>query len=134
MIGERKDISSEILSYFEKLEQNKKKKKDIILNLAYNYGSWNELEYCVNQIINNNKSKNITIDEKMIRENLFTKNLPDPDLLIRTGGNRRLSNFLLLQLKYAELFFIDTLWPDFNESKFLDIIKQFQNRKRTYGL
>ena len=69
----------------------------------------------------------------MIRENLFTKNLPDPDLLIRTGGNRRLSNFLLLQLKYAELFFIDTLWPDFNESKFLDIIKQFQNRKRTYG-
>ena len=62
------------------------------------------------------------------------KNLPNPDILIRTGGNKRLSNFLLLQLRYTELFFVDTLWPDFNETLFIKILEEFKNRKRTYGL
>ena len=103
--------------------------------MAYNYGSWNELENCIKAIINQyNKNNNLIINEKKIKNNLFTKNIPDPDILIRTGGNKRLSNFLLLQLKYTELFFIDELWPDFNESTFKKILKDFNKRNRTFGV
>ena len=87
----------------------------------------------MNEYKKNNYSK-LDINEEYIKSNLFTKNIPNPDILIRTGGNKRLSNFLLLQLRYAELFFTETLWPDFNESVFLEIIEQFKKRKRTYGL
>lgn len=135
LIGDRKNINIDILSFFEKLEKNTNHEKKIILNLAYNYGSWNELEFCINNIINHYKDNNdLLLNENLIRNNLYTKNIPDPDILIRTGGNNRLSNFLLLQLKYTELFFIETLWPDFNEHKFQKILEEYQIRKRTYGL
>ena len=135
LIGDRKNINIEILSFFEKLEKNFNKEKKIILNLAYNYGSWNELEFCINSIINKYKDNNkFLVSENIIRSNLYTQNIPDPDILIRTGGNNRLSNFLLLQIKYTELFFIETLWPDFNTKKFQKILEEYQIRKRTYGL
>ena len=137
LIGDRNNINQDILSFFQKLENNNNKNKKIILNFAFNYGSWRELETCIKNILNQyekNKIPEKNIDENFIKLNLYTKDMPDPDLLIRTGGNKRLSNFLLLQLKYAELFFIDTLWPDFKESMFFEILEQFNNRKRTYGL
>ena len=137
LIGDRSSIKENISTYFKKLEENNNKNKKIILNLAYNYGSWKEVEYCINNIlnkyINNNLSKE-DVNESLIKDNLYTKNIPNPDILIRTGGNKRLSNFLLLQLRYTELFFIDTLWPDFNEFIFFKILEEFKNRKRTYGL
>ena len=136
LLGDKKNISKEFLQFFTKLEQNKNNKK-IIFNLAFNYGSWNEIENCINNILQNyqnNEFKEVKIDEKIIRNNLYTKKLPDPDILIRTGGQKRLSNFLLLQLKYTEIFFIDALWPDFNEKYFLKILREYKNRKRSYGL
>ena len=134
LLGKRENINKKILSFFDKLEKNQPSTKKIILNLAYNYGSWSELENCVKKISELYKDKKFKINEKKIRENLYTKNIPDPDLLIRTGGKKRLSNFLLLQLKYTELFFIDTLWPDFDERVFLKILKEYQLINRTFGL
>ena len=137
LIGDRSNIDKNISSYFKKLEENNNNNKKIILNLADNYGSWKEIEYCISNIMNkykNNKFSKLDINESLIKENLYTKNIPNPDILIRTGGNKRLSNFLLLQLKYTELFFIDTLWPDFNKSIFIKILEEFKNRKRSFGL
>ena len=135
LIGDRSGIQKDILTFFDKIEKRKIKKNKIIFNLAYNYGSWNEILNCFNKIFDEKiKNNGYKINEKNIRKNLYTKNLPDPDILIRTGGKLRLSNFMLLQLKYTELFFIDTLWPDFNENHLINIIKEFSNRKRTFGL
>ena len=134
LLGNRENINYKILSFFDRLEKNQSSNKKIILNLAYNYGSWTELENCIKKISQLYKDRKFIINEKIIRENLYTKNIPDPDILIRTGGKKRLSNFLLLQLKYTELFFIDTLWPDFNEMSFLKILKEYQEINRTFGL
>lgn len=137
LIGDRSNIEENISSYFKKLENNNNNNKKIILNLAYNYGSWKEIEYCISNILdkyNKNQFSKSNINESLIKNNLYTKNIPNPDILIRTGGNKRLSNFLLLQLRYTELFFIDTLWPDFNETLFIKILEEFKNRRRTYGL
>ena len=102
------------------------KNKKIIVNLAINYGSKDEITYAAKRV-----KKKINI--KFIEKNLFTKNLPDPDILIRTGGRKRLSNFMLWQLAYAELYFLDKLWPDFNRSDLKKIIRNFKLIKRNYG-
>ena len=73
------------------------------------------------------------VDEKTFSDMLYTRNVPDPDLLIRTGGDKRVSNYLLWQIAYAEFFFTDTLWPDFSAEELRDIIKQFTKRERRYG-
>lgn len=137
LIGDRSNISKDILLFFEELENRKINKKKITLNLAYNYGSWNELEICIKRILNDIKKNNISfadINENLIKNNLFTKDMPNPDLLIRTGGQKRLSNFLLLQLKYAEFFFIDKIWPDFEESVLVNILNEYSHKNRTFGL
>ena len=136
LLGSRKEIPKDILLFFEKLEKNNNNKKKYTFNLAFNYGAWEEIIYCINQILSIYKlgKKNISINENIIKENLYLKNIPDPDLLIRTGGYKRLSNFLLLQLKYTELFFINTLWPDFNTRIFDKIIGKYKNINRKYGL
>ena len=77
--------------------------------------------------------KKILINEETISSNLYTKNIPDPDLLIRTSGEKRISNFLLWQLAYTELVFLDVLWPDFKKKHFVDALKQYSKRVRTYG-
>ncbi len=95
------------------------------LNLMINYGGRRELAHAMSQCH--------TFTEAEIEKHLYTAGIPDPDLLIRTGGDHRLSNFMLWQLSYAELFFIDTLWPDFGKSDFVSILHQFQHRDRRFG-
>ena len=97
--------------------------------MALNYGSKNELIDTIN-LINKSKKK---VTEKNISNHLFAKNIPDPDLLIRTGNTRRLSNFLLWQIAYSEIFFEKKLWPDFNEKDYIKLISKFKKIKRNFG-
>ena len=101
----------------------------IQVNIALNYGSKNEL---INTIKLINRKK-IPINEKNIEKNLFTKNVPDPDILIRTGNTQRLSNFMLWQLAYTEIFFTKKLWPDFKKNDVKKIINAFKLLKRNFG-
>ena len=110
-------------------EKKTSKNTKLQLNLAINYGSKIEI---INAIKLINKSK-LNINEKNFSKYLQTKNIPDPDLLIRSGNTKRLSNFLLWQIAYSEIFFEKKLWPDFNEKDYLRIIKQFKKIKRNYG-
>ena len=103
--------------------------KKLIINLAINYGSRTEITDSYKKI----KNKKIPISERSIKANLYTKNLVDPDILIRTGGKKRLSNFMLWQLAYTELYFIKKLWPDFKENDLKKIIKEFKIIKRNFG-
>ena len=115
-----------LLNYSEKLTSNNKK---LQINLALNYGSKSEI---INAI-NNLKKKKLQINESNITRNLYTKNIPDPDILIRTGDRKRLSNFLLWQLAYSEIFFEKKLWPDFNEKDYSNILNKFKKTKRNFG-
>ena len=99
------------------------------LNVALNYGSKNELLKSIDLII----KKNIKINEKNINKNLFTNDIPNPDILIRTGNTHRLSNFMLWQVAYTEIFFEKKLWPDFNENDFKKILAKFKLIKRNFG-
>ena len=103
-----------------------KKNKKIIVNLAINYGSKNE-------IINSFKKSKNNLNIKNFEKNLYTKGMPDPDILIRTGGYQRLSNFMLWQLAYTELFFLRKLWPDFNLQDLKRIIEKYKKFKRNFG-
>ena len=126
IIGELNKLNREIKSNLEKEIKLIKKNSKIIVNLAINYGSKNEI---INAFKKNKKKINIINFEK----NLFTKDIPDPDILIRTGGHQRLSNFLLWQLAYSELFFLKKLWPDFNKNDLIKIIKKYKIEKRNFG-
>ena len=106
-----------------------KKCNNIRVNLAINYGSKNEIINAA-KTIKKNKNK-FTI--KSLEKNLYTKGIPDPDLLIRTGGKKRLSNFLLWQLSYSEIYFINKLWPDFNVKDFIKILNHFKKVRRNFG-
>jgi undecaprenyl diphosphate synthase len=103
--------------------------KTLQLNLALNYGSKSEL---INAFKNLQKDKK-TVNEKNLSNYLQTKNIPDPDLLIRTGNTKRLSNFLLWQLAYSEIFFEKKLWPEFNEKDYNRIIRNYKKIKRNFG-
>ncbi len=100
------------------------------MNLALNYGSKEEIINACKKLI---KTRKKVINTKNFEEQLYTNKIPDPDILVRTGGTKRLSNFLLWQLAYTEIFFIDKLWPDFNEKDFNKIINNFYNIKRNFG-
>ena len=126
IIGENKNLSSDIKLTLKKTVNLTKKNKKIIVNLAINYGSKSEIVNTVKKIKNK-----ITI--KNIEKNLYTKNMPDPNILIRTGGHSRLSNFLLWQLAYSEIFFLKKLWPDFKPIDLTKIIKKYRNIKRNFG-
>ena len=125
ILGELSKIPFNIKSTLKSTVLRTKKNKRIIVNLAINYGSKNEILNAVR------KTKKISI--KNFEKNLYTKNLPDPDILIRTGGHQRLSNFMLWQLAYAELFFLKKLWPDFNYSDLKLTIERFKKSKRNFG-
>ncbi len=118
-----------LINKLRQAEKSTKKGDKIQLNIALNYGSKEEL---INAIKKVNKSK-MTINEKNIKEKLYTKDIPDPEILIRTGNRNRLSNFLLWQLSYTEIYFIKKLWPDFNKQDFSKIISKFSLVRRNFG-
>ena len=112
-----------------KSEEITKNNMRLQVNLALNYGSKSELIYAFNKL----KKKKLKINEKNVEKYLYTREIPDPDILIRTGNTQRLSNFLLWQLAYTEIFFEKKLWPDFNKNDYCKILKKFKNTKRNYG-
>ena len=124
-----KNFTKKLNNLLKLAEKKTSKNNKLQINLALNYGSKYEL---LNALKNLNKSKK-KISEKNLTSFLLTKNIPDPDLLIRTGNTKRLSNFLLWQLAYSEIFFEKKLWPEFKESDFNKIIKQFKLIKRNFG-
>ena len=130
IIGRRKKLPADIVESLKLIEKKTKKNNAITINLALNYGSKEEIVDACNKFV---FGKNKKIDIKNFQKKLYTHNMPDPDILIRTGGTRRLSNFLLWQLAYAEIFFIDKLWPDFKEYDFKNIISKFHKIKRNFG-
>ena len=125
----KKNFSIKLNKLLKSAEKQTKSNNILQLNLALNYGSKSEIINAI-KLINKKKSK---ISEKNISNNLYTKNIPDPDILIRTGNTQRLSNFLLWQSAYTEIFFEKKLWPDFNEKDLNRIIKKFVNIKRNFG-
>ena len=124
-----KNFSSKLNNLLNHSEKKTFKNRKLQINLALNYGSKFELINAFKSL----RKKNDKINEKNLAKYLQTKNIPDPDLLIRTGNTHRLSNFLLWQLAYAEIFFEKKLWPEFNEKDYNKIIKKFKNIKRNFG-
>ena len=124
-----KNFSNKLNTLLNKSEKKTSKNHKLQINLALNYGSKFELINAFKSLKKNNEK----INEKNLVKYLQTKNIPDPDLLIRTGNTQRLSNFLLWQAAYAEIFFEKKLWPEFNEKDYNKIIKKFKNIKRNFG-
>ena len=129
IIGNKKKFSNKLQKLLNLSEKKTYKNKKLQINLALNYGSKEEILNAVKII----KKKNILINERNIGENLYTKGIPDPDLLIRTGNTQRLSNFLLWQLAYTEIYFEKKLWPDFNKIDYRKILGRFKSIKRNFG-
>ena len=128
IIGKKK-FSKKLNLLLDSAEKKTSKNSKIQINLALNYGSKFELVNAIKKIV----KSNFKINEKNVEKFLYTKNIPDPDILIRTGNTKRLSNFLLWQLAYSEIFFEKKLWPDFNEKDYSKIINKFKKVKRNYG-
>ena len=128
-IGELRELPLKLQKSIKLSEKKTIKKKSLQVNIALNYGSKIELINAIKKI----KQKKILINETNIDNNLYSKGLPDPDILIRTGGTHRLSNFLLWQLSYTEIFFEKKLWPDFKVNDFNIILKKFKSVKRNFG-
>jgi len=124
-----KNFSNKLNNLLTKAEKKTSKNSQLQINLAINYGSKHELIQAFNKL---SKSKKI-INEKNLSDYLQTRKIPDPELLIRTGNTKRLSNFLLWQLAYSEIFFVKKLWPDFNEADYYKIIKEYRLIKRNFG-
>ena len=128
ILGSKK-FSTKLNRLLDRSEKKTSKNTKLQINLALNYGSKSELISAFKKI----KKNKSFISEKNLSKNLQTKNIPDPDLLIRTGNTKRLSNFLLWQLAYAEIFFEKKLWPAFNEKDYNRVIKEYRNIKRNFG-
>ena len=124
-----KNFSKKLNIILKTAEKKTLNNKGLQINIALNYGSKTEILDAFKKI-NKNKKK---ITERNLITYLHTKDIPDPDLLIRTGNTKRLSNFLLWQLAYTEIFFVKKLWPDFNEVDYLKVIKKFKSIKRNFG-
>ena len=125
----KKNFSNRLTKLLNLSEKKTSKNKRLQINLALNYGSKSEMINAFKEVMKSKKK----INEITISKNLFTKNLPDPDILIRTGNTKRLSNFLLWQLAYSEIFFEKKLWPEFTVKDYNKIIKNFRKTKRNYG-
>ena len=129
IIGNQKKLSASLKKLLTKSEKKTSLNNKLQINLALNYGSKEELLKAIQSI---NKKKQV-INAKNITKNLYTKGTPDPDILIRTGNTKRLSNFLLWQMAYTEIFFEKKLWPDFKKNDYRKIINNFKNIKRNFG-
>ena len=128
ILGEKK-FSKKLNNLLLSCEKETKNNSKLQINLALNYGSKQEIVKAIKKI----NSRKLKITEKIISENLYTKNIPDPDILIRTGKTNRLSNFLLWQISYTEIFFSNKLWPDFSEKDLLKILDKYKKIKRNFG-
>ena len=129
IIGNRFSLASNLRKIIKIAENKTRENNKISVQLALNYGSKQEIINSM-KIVNKKKQK-ITL--KNFEKNLFTSGFPDPDILIRTGGQKRLSNFLLWQIAYAEIFFVKKMWPDFNNNDFQKILNKFKKIKRNFG-
>ena len=133
IFGERKNLPPKIIDIFDEIENLSINNTSLNLNIAFNYGFKNEIKSIINKI--NKKKLNINYEnDDEINKLFYIGAIPDPDILIRTGGYKRLSNFIMYNLTYTELFFTETLWPDFSQKEFMSIIDQFLKIDRKYGL
>lgn len=130
MIGSRKHVPEDILTIFDRFSEETAHCRSLTVNIAFNYGGQLEIVEAVNNIIDDGLKE---VDEKIIESYLYTKDQPPVDLLIRTSGEQRLSNFLLWQVAYSELVFVDCLWPDFDKKEFQKAIDIYQSRQRRFG-
>ena len=136
VIGELGTLKDKAKTKLKSIISETKSNKKLNLNLAISYGSKQEIVNVIREISNKVKNNIISsknIDENIINEHLYTRNLPNVDLLIRTGGEKRISNFLLWQIAYAEMYFTDLLWPDFKKEDFIDALDDYQKRDRRFG-
>ena len=129
IIGNIRQFPSNLKSKIKKVEKLTKFNTKIQINMALNYGSRQELISAFKKL----KKKSLIIDELNINNNLYTKGIPDPEILIRTGNTNRISNFLIWQCIYSEIFFVKKMWPDFNEKDYEKIIKKFKKINRNFG-
>ena len=129
IIGDKSKLARNLRKIIKLAENKTKKNKKISVQLALNYGSKHEIINSL-KIINKKKQK---ITNENFEKNLYTSGLPNPDILIRTGGQRRLINFLLWQIAYAEIFFVNKMWPEFNKNDFQKILNTFKKIKRSFG-
>ncbi len=129
IIGDLSKISKKLIKKLKNVEKLTSLNSKIQINVALNYGSRQEIIKSMKEV----KKKSISFNQKNISKYLYTGNIPDPDILIRTGNTHRLSNFLLWQLMYTEIFFEKKLWPEFNKNDFNQIIKKYKKIERTYG-
>lgn len=127
--GRKNNVPKDLLREIEKLQEETKENKNLTLNIAFNYGGRAELIDAVNKIIESNEEK---IDEEKFKKYLYN-NFPDPDLVIRTSGECRISNFLLWQIAYSELYITNVLWPDFDEKEIEKAIESYSSRNRRFG-
>ena len=135
-IGNLGMLPKKISTYLQKVKNETRKNSKLILTLALSYGSRSEIVDVVREIsdkVKNNIISSKNIDETVINNHLYTRNLPDVDLLIRTSGEKRISNFLLWQIAYSELYFTKKLWPDFRKKDLYRAIISYQNRERRFG-
>ena len=135
-IGRLNDLPTPLNDKMNELCESTKKNNKLILNIAVNYGGRAEIVDAINSVILKIDKKNLNIEkinEDTIRDNLYTYNLPDPDLLIRTAGEMRISNFMIWQIAYTEFWVTPVLWPDFDKNNLIEAIINFQKRVRKYG-
>lgn len=136
IIGSKKKLENDILDKIEKLVEKTKKNTGMILNIAFNYGGKYDIVTAVRKIAQEVKEETLNIDdinETVISDHLLTANQPDPDFLIRTSGEERISNFMIWQLAYSELYFTPKYWPEFSNQDFEEAIKVYQKRNRRFG-
>ena len=132
VLGRETNIPEDLLKGIRDLEEKTKDNNKFFLNIAFNYGGRFEIIDAVKKIVNSNFDVN-NLDETTFKQFLYNKNMSDPDLIIRTSGELRLSNFLLWEMAYSEFYFTDTLWPDFDENVLNDAIDSYQHRERRFG-
>jgi len=135
-IGNLETLPGKVFRELQEVIEKTKTNNRMVLNLALSYGSREELTSAIREIslkVKNNEITADAIDESVINQHLYTRNFPDVDLLIRTSGEQRISNFLLWQIAYAELYFTKTLWTDFRKENLFEAIYNYQNRERRFG-
>jgi len=135
-IGKIESLPKKAFAELQEVIEKTSKNTEMVLTLALSYGAREEIRHAVQEIstkVKNNIISPENIDDAIINGHLYTHNLPDVDLLVRTSGEHRISNFLLWQIAYAELYFMDVFWPDFREEHLVEALRNYQNRERRFG-